>query len=93
VPPGRLAAAPADGPAAPVKAAAPVVGPDPRLASAEPRFAVMNWEPPGIDESKPEVAAGVAYACPTEMVLNMAGRRVKRRGAVCRNRGLAARKA
>jgi tetratricopeptide (TPR) repeat protein len=71
----RLAAAPAQDAGAPAKAAGPVVGPDPRLAGAEPRFAVMNWEPPGIDESRPEVAAGVA--CPTEMVVDMAGQRVK----------------
>ncbi|MGH9544416.1 MAG: tetratricopeptide repeat protein, partial [Terriglobales bacterium] len=62
-------------PVAAVKGAAPVTGPDPRLAGAELRFHAMNWQPPGIDDAKPEVAAGVA--CPTEKVVEMAGQRVK----------------
>ena len=55
--------------------AGPVVAPDAQLAGAQPKFAVMDWQPPGVDDSKPVVAAGVA--CPTEMVINLAGQRVK----------------
>ncbi len=56
-------------------ASRPVVAPDLHLADAEPHFAVMDWQPPGVDDSKPVVAAGVS--CPTEMVVNLAGQQVK----------------
>ena len=52
-----------------------VIGPDPGLATAQPRFSGMSGEPPGIDDSKPAVAAGVA--CPTDRVVQMAGQRVQ----------------
>ena len=48
--------------------------PDPLADTAEPELSVA-WQPPGIDEAKPSVAAGVA--CPTEQVLAKAGDRVE----------------
>ena len=69
----RLAAERAKGQSVPL--AGPLVPPDAQLASAEPQFAVMDWQPPSVDDSKPPVAAGVA--CPTEMVVSLAGKRVK----------------
>ncbi len=51
------------------------MAPDSQLASAEPQFAVKDWQPPSVDDSKPAVAAGVA--CPTEMVVSLAGKQVK----------------
>jgi tetratricopeptide (TPR) repeat protein len=59
----------------PAKPRAIVLGPDPSLAAAQPRFSGMSGEPPGIDESHPAVAAGVA--CPTEKVVQEAGQRVQ----------------
>jgi tetratricopeptide (TPR) repeat protein len=59
--------------------ARPVAGPDPGLASPEAEPALMNWQPPGIDEARPPVASGVA--CPSEMVVNMAGQHVKQLAA------------
>jgi tetratricopeptide (TPR) repeat protein len=44
--------------------------PDPLADTAEPELSVA-WQPPGIDEAKPSVAAGVA--CPAEQVLAKAG--------------------
>ncbi len=58
-----------------VKPRAIVIGPDPGLAAAQPRFSGMSGEPPGIDDSKPAVAAGVS--CPTDRVVEMTGQRVK----------------
>jgi tetratricopeptide (TPR) repeat protein len=69
----RRAVEPDGGQGAP--AAGPIAAPDLQLADAEPHLAVMDWQPPGVDDSKPVVAAGVA--CPTEMVINLAGQRVK----------------
>jgi tetratricopeptide (TPR) repeat protein len=48
---------------------------DPLIAAAEPTFSVRPWQPPGIDDTKLSVAAGVA--CPYESVLEMSGVRVK----------------
>jgi tetratricopeptide (TPR) repeat protein len=48
--------------------------PDPLADTAEPELSVA-WQPPGIDEAKPSVAAGVA--CPTAEVLAKAGDRVE----------------
>jgi tetratricopeptide (TPR) repeat protein len=50
------------------------------LSSASPgssarEFSIQTWEPPGIDDVKPSVAADVA--CPYEQVLNGVGDRVK----------------
>lgn len=55
--------------------AAPLPGIDPLLASPELAVSVKPWRPPGIDELKPPVAAGVA--CPYERVMEMSGERVK----------------
>ena len=69
----RLTAERAAGQSAP--SAGPLVAPDSQLASAEPQFTVKDWQPPSVDDSKPPVAAGVA--CPTEMVVSLAGKQVK----------------
>jgi tetratricopeptide (TPR) repeat protein len=53
-----------------VGAAVPAGDPAPLADTSEPELSVA-WQPPGIDESKPSVAAGVA--CPTEQVLAKAG--------------------
>ena len=71
----RPPAAPAKDSETTVKPRAIVMGPDPGLAAAQPRFSGMSGEPPGIDDSKPAVAAGVA--CPTDRVVEMAGQRVQ----------------
>jgi hypothetical protein len=39
------------------------------------RLAMKTWEPPGVDDSKPAVAAGVS--CPSDKVITQAGLRVK----------------
>lgn len=73
---GRMSPSSAGSSSVAVKTLAPVTGPDPHIsASAEPQFAAISWEPPGIDESKPIVAAGVT--CPTQAVVDQAGERVK----------------
>jgi len=48
--------------------------PDPLADTSEPELSVA-WQPPGVDESKPTLAAGVN--CPTEEVLKKAGERVE----------------
>jgi tetratricopeptide (TPR) repeat protein len=48
--------------------------PDPLADTSEPELSVA-WQPPGIDEAKPSVAAGVN--CPTADVLAKAGDRVE----------------
>ncbi len=48
--------------------------PDPLADTSEPELSVA-WQPPGIDEAKPSVAAGVA--CPSEQVLARSGDRVQ----------------
>jgi tetratricopeptide (TPR) repeat protein len=53
----------------------PLPGVDPLLASPELPISVKSWQPPGIDEVKPSVAAGVS--CPYEKVIEMSGERVK----------------
>ncbi len=55
--------------------ATPLSGVDPLLASSEPLVSVKPWQPPGIDEVKPTVAAGVS--CPYAQVIEMSGERVK----------------
>jgi tetratricopeptide (TPR) repeat protein len=57
-----------------VQSAVPVGDPDPLADTAEPELSVA-WQPPGIDEAKPSVAAGVA--CPAEQVLAKSGDRVE----------------
>jgi tetratricopeptide (TPR) repeat protein len=48
---------------------------DPLLAFSAPGLSVKSWEPPGIDEVKFNVAAGMA--CPTEQVIEESGKRVQ----------------
>jgi tetratricopeptide (TPR) repeat protein len=50
-------------------------GVDLLAASPEPSVSVKPWQPPGIDEIHPAVAAGVA--CPSESVMEISGQRVK----------------
>ncbi len=51
------------------------LGADLVLAASEPSLPPSAWGPPGVDDLKPTVAAGVT--CPAEQVLDMSGRRVK----------------
>ena len=53
----------------------PLPGVDSLLASPELPISVKSWQPPGIDDVKPSVAAGVS--CPAENVIHMSGERVK----------------
>jgi len=53
----------------------PLSGVDPLLASADLSFTMKPWQPPGIDETKLSVAAGVT--CPYDNVIEMSGNRVK----------------
>jgi tetratricopeptide (TPR) repeat protein len=55
--------------------ATPVSGVDPLLALAEPGLSVKNWQPAGIDDLKPSLAAGVV--CPSEKVIEASGQRVQ----------------
>jgi len=50
-------------------------GTDPLLASSEPALPVTAWQPPGIDDTKPVIAAGVT--CPSEQVFGTSGERVE----------------
>ncbi len=50
-------------------------GADLALAASEPSLPPSNWGPPGVDDVKPTVAAGVA--CPYDQVIEMSGERVK----------------
>ncbi len=50
-------------------------GADLSLAASEPSLPPSNWGPPGVDDVKPTVAAGVA--CPYDQVIEMSGERVK----------------
>jgi len=53
----------------------PLAGVDPLFASPEMSFTMKPWQPPGIDEAKLSVAAGVT--CPLANVIEMSGSRVK----------------
>lgn len=60
------------------KASTPVVAlsdVDPLRALAEPELSVKAWQPAGIDDVKPSLAAGVA--CPLERVIDGSGDQVK----------------
>lgn len=48
---------------------------DPLRALAEPELSVKPWQPAGIDDVKPSLAAGVA--CPMEKVIEGSGEQVK----------------
>jgi tetratricopeptide (TPR) repeat protein len=50
-------------------------GVDPALAATEPSLSMKTWGPPGVDDDKPPVAAGVT--CPSAHVIDMAGESVK----------------
>ncbi len=50
-------------------------GVDPLLALPETRLSVNSWQPPGIDEVKPSLAAGVD--CPLDKVIDESGKRVQ----------------
>ena len=50
-------------------------GVDPLLAFSAPGLSVKSWAPPGIDEVKLNVAAGMV--CPTEQVIEESGKRVQ----------------
>jgi tetratricopeptide (TPR) repeat protein len=56
-------------------ASVPLAGVDPLFASPEMSFTMKPWQPPGIDETKLSMAAGVA--CPFDNVIEMSGNRVK----------------
>ncbi|MFZ1159966.1 MAG: tetratricopeptide repeat protein [Candidatus Sulfotelmatobacter sp.] len=49
-------------------------GIDPLLALPRPGLSVRSWQPPGVDEMKPALAAGVV--CPSERVIEESGKRV-----------------
>jgi tetratricopeptide (TPR) repeat protein len=50
-------------------------GADLALAASEPSLPPSAWGPPGVDDVKPSVAAGVA--CPYDQIIEMSGERVK----------------
>jgi tetratricopeptide (TPR) repeat protein len=54
---------------------ASLVGVDPLIASPEPTFSVKPWQPPGVDDVNPSVAADAP--CPYERVMEASGDRVK----------------
>lgn len=58
-----------------VKAASPLASTDPVLNEPDPSVSIKTWEPMGIDDTKPYVAADVA--CPSQRVIEMTGARVK----------------
>jgi tetratricopeptide (TPR) repeat protein len=64
---------------APVQTAAidsaPAISAGPLIDDSELRLSIKTWEPPGVDDSKATVSAGVA--CPQGQVISEAGARVK----------------
>jgi tetratricopeptide (TPR) repeat protein len=52
-----------------------LIGVDPLQALAAPVLSVKSWQPPGIDDVKLNVAAGMP--CPTEQVIDESGKRVQ----------------
>ncbi len=48
---------------------------EPLIDDTELRLSIKTWEPPGVDDSKPALAAGVA--CPADQVVRETGFRVK----------------
>ena len=57
------------------KTEAKLSGIDPLLALPAPGLSVRSWQPAGVDEMKPALAAGVA--CPSERVIEESGKRVQ----------------
>jgi len=47
----------------------------PIVAATDPGLMAKSWGPPGVDDTKPQVASGVS--CPTEKVIEQSGERVK----------------
>ena len=47
----------------------------PIVAATDPGLMAKSWGPPGVDDTKPQVASGVS--CPTEQVIAQSGERVK----------------
>jgi hypothetical protein len=47
----------------------------PIVAATDPVLLVKSWGPPGVDDTKPQVASGVS--CPTENVIQHTGERVQ----------------
>ncbi|MGA9510712.1 MAG: tetratricopeptide repeat protein [Candidatus Sulfotelmatobacter sp.] len=62
-------------PAGATAGSASLAGVNPLFASPEMSFTMKPWQPPGIDETKLSVAAGVT--CPLANVIEMSGDRVK----------------
>ncbi|HUJ96200.1 MAG TPA: tetratricopeptide repeat protein, partial [Terriglobales bacterium] len=58
-----------------VRTPPPLVTSDPLIAEPDPRISIKTWEPPGIDDMKPYVAADVT--CPYQHVIDETGERVK----------------
>jgi len=58
-----------------VRTPTPLVTSDPLIAEPDPRLSIKTWEPPGIDDMKPYVAADVT--CPYQHVIDETGERVK----------------
>jgi tetratricopeptide (TPR) repeat protein len=52
-----------------------LTGADPLLEAGETRLSIKTWEPAGIDDVRPSIAAGVT--CPYDHVIEMTGERVK----------------
>jgi tetratricopeptide (TPR) repeat protein len=50
-------------------------GVDPLAALPAPGLSVKSWQPPGVDDIKPAIAASVA--CPTSQVIEQSGQRVQ----------------
>jgi tetratricopeptide (TPR) repeat protein len=59
----------------PSKSSADFSGVDPVAALDVPELALKAWQPPGVDDAKPAVAADVI--CPTEKVIEESGKRVQ----------------
>ena len=53
----------------------PLTGADSPLDAAEAELPLQGWDPPGVDDAKPVVAAGVT--CPSNMVIEKTGERVQ----------------
>jgi tetratricopeptide (TPR) repeat protein len=61
-----------DEPSAPLPISSAMI---PIVAATDPALIAKSWGPPGVDDAKPQVAAGVS--CPTEKVIEQSGERVK----------------
>ncbi len=57
------------------KTTSPMASADPLLNEPDPTVSIKTWEPMGVDDSKPYVAADVV--CPSQKVIEATGARVK----------------